>query len=146
MSQQNKLVKAQNGNLTIAPLSQKSASGVTASRMLDLAAVVTGYKEITNQEVALWLKQLEPYPANAIEKAFEDFLAESEFFPKPVQILALLNAGAEEARAQRDADKTKAMLEENRQIRARLEAAGLPSGIEQYHGIIQRAREAVRKL
>lgn len=94
----------------------------------------------------MWLKKLERYPAERIEAAFELYLDRNEFFPKPAEILALMNACAEEVHAQREIDRTAAMLTENRKTREALDAAGLPSGPAQYQAFIREAMENVRRI
>lgn len=142
----NKLVKAQSGQIEISKSSPKALNGISVVKCLDLAAKMTGYKELSAAESDLWLELLTPYSASEIEKAFKAHLAVAEFFPKPVQILELLNAGALESRAQRDADRTAAILEENRQIREQLKSDGQPFGIEQYQGIMRQALEMVKRI
>ena len=143
--QENKLVKAPNGQLEIKKACE-TASAISLVRMLNLAASVTGYKELTEAENRLWLKLLTPYPAERIEQAFEKFLERAEFFPKPAEILAYLHASAEEVNAQRELDRTAAMLAENRQTRDKLKAAGLPYGIEQYNASIEELKQIVKLI
>jgi len=42
------------------------------------------------EAVAFWKESLEKYPAERIERAFKEHLRTSEFFPKPSQIIELL--------------------------------------------------------
>jgi hypothetical protein len=57
-----------------------------------------------------------------------------------------MNVEAEKVHAQREIDRTAAMMQENRKTREALAAAGLPYGPEQYRGFINQALSMVRKL
>lgn len=140
-----KLVHKQNEPAAIEKASGRLLSGAMVALMLDLAATITGYKELTPREEDFWLEKLEKFPPVAIKAAFEKYLETEVFFPKPAQILALMK-GETDHFAERELAETARQLEENRQTRESLAAEGLPSGIDQYQSLMKQAQERIKKL
>ena len=142
----NKLAKQQSAQTAIVKSSPKASVAVTVVQMLDLAATVTGYKDLTQQESDLWLELLEPYPAKTIEFAFKKYLTVSTFFPKPADILPIVIARIEDERGDAEELRTAQMLEENRLIREKLKTAGEPYGAEQYAQLVKELKAIVNKM
>lgn len=139
------LVTKRNDSTAIEKGSNRLLSGAMVALMLDLAATITGYKELTPREEDFWLEKLEKFPPEAIKAAFEKYLETEVFFPKPAQILGLMK-GETDHFAERELAETARQLEENRKTRERLAAEGLPSGIEQYQMLMKEAQEKIKKL
>lgn len=92
------------------------------------------------------MKFLGNYSETAIEAGFEGYLRTAQFFPKPADIIEILDANSQSAAAQREAEETIRGLSENRAIRERLEATGEPSGVDQYHAFIKQALDIVKRI
>lgn len=139
------LARKRNEPTEIVKGSERLLSGAMVALMLDLAATITGYKELTPREQDFWLEKLERFQPEAIKAAFEKYLETEVFFPKPAQILELL-IGNTNHFAERELAETVRQMEENRQARERLQAEGLPSGIDQYQSLMKRAEDSIKHM
>lgn len=129
--------------------SSRQRSATTVANMLELAAAMMG-KELLEAEISLWFKTLENYSPNEIEKAFNEYLTKSQFFPKPVDITFLLDrdktVASEKREAVRAVETTKAEIDRDQKTRDKLKAAGEPYGVDQYHAFIKQALDIVKRI
>lgn len=71
-------------------------------------------KDLTKDEVVKWKQLLSPYPKEAIEWAFDQYIRKAEFFPFPVNILELCETwGKEHDITQSAAYRTRMELEQD---------------------------------
>lgn len=127
----------------------------TVLKLLDLAAQTLG-KELSSGESRLWLKGFQYERPEALEWAFQEFFfgklvdregnVSGKFFPRPAEIGALLQRYKERTTAQRVAAEQQRMLDENRETRRRLEAAGQPAGLAQYRELMKECLEKAKRM
>jgi len=72
--------------------------------------------ELTTQEQAMWVQLLRPYPLPLIQKSFHQFLKTGIFFPKPAEIIGLIES-------YQKIERERVATEERKAERARVEAA-----------------------
>lgn len=54
--------------------------------------------EVTTQEQAMWVQLLRPYPLPLVQKSFHQFLKRGLFFPKPAEIISIVESYERENR------------------------------------------------
>jgi hypothetical protein len=135
MAQQNQALANTKGNNALASTSQMSSVMILAS--LDLAVAVMK-TELTKPEVQLWRELLQPYPATAIQWAFREYLKAAVFFPKPADIIALIDTWKRNERRRVEDEKKRADDEETARRRARGETFGWAQIVKQYKHIFDK--------
>jgi hypothetical protein len=125
--------------------SSRSQSVIVLAQMLDRAVAMTGH-ELMTLETDLWMDKLSREQPEAIKYAFDQWAAESEFFPKLPRILELVSEFHGNTTAARELRETARQIEENRRTREKLEAEGLPHGTEQLHQVLKQAMERIKSI
>lgn len=69
-----------------------------------------------------------------------------QYFPSVDDVLKALEQRAESRFAEREAQRTQQLLEESRETRRRLQAEGLPSGAEQFQGLVGELKAVVHRV
>jgi hypothetical protein len=85
----NQAVQTSGNNGTEKASSLASDLLAVIGRWLYLAGSIMG-KEVTPAEVSFWKETLEKYPVEKVDWAFRAYLERESFFPKPGQILTLI--------------------------------------------------------
>jgi hypothetical protein len=126
-------------------LFSRKPSAVMAANMIDFARELLLVREdMTQRQSDFWVFELSFYPPHLIQQAFHQWVKNKKFMPIPSEILDILDRMVEGERQQRIAGETKVYLEECRQIRERLQAAGEPSGLEQYRSLMDQALRRIK--
>lgn len=84
--------------------------------MLRLASSLKKY-ELPEAELLYWKRLLEPYPAEAIEHAFDEAIKESQFFPDVSVIVDKMNLHCAKRREEHEAAERRADIAQRKQLR-----------------------------
>jgi hypothetical protein len=113
--------------------------------MIDFARELLLVREdLTQRQSDFWILELSFYPAHLVELAFHQWVRNSKFMPVPSEILDILDRMVEAERQQRMIQEGQAQLEQCRQIREQMQAAGEPSGLDQYRTVMREALERIK--
>lgn len=98
------------------------------------------------RENRLWILTLERFQPEEIEWAFNQYLTKSHFFPKPADILEMIQSKRVAEHVKRQEQETNQLMEECREIREKLKVAGEPYGLELYRSIMAQALAKIGNL
>jgi hypothetical protein len=123
------------------------ASAVTAAKMLDFVREMSlGTEDFSQRQSDYWIFVLQDYPPALIERAFHQWVKQSKHMPVPSEIIAILDAMVAAERCDRATRETNRYLIEMRHTRQQLAKSGQLHGEAQYHELMKRARETVKKF
>jgi len=134
-----------NGSQAIARYSAK-ASAVTVAKMLDFAREMLLVSEpLSQRQSDFWIFELRVYRSDLIQRAFYEWVRTSKFMPVPAEIIRILEKLDDADKLDRRIAEDAAKIEECREIRERLKAAGEPYGLAQVRKLMGEALERIKK-
>jgi len=131
---ENPLVATLHGKPALAKSSQKS---LMIAACLDLAASVMR-TELTSGEVQFWRVTLEPFQIPAIQWAFQEFLRTGTFFPKPAEILGLVERWNAAENNRREIERKRLDEIETEARRARGETFGWDQVVKEFKEVFDK--------
>ena len=115
--------------------------------MLDFVREMSlGNEDLSQRQADYWIFILQDYAPPLIERAFHQWVKHSKHMPVPSEIVAILDGMLEAERQKSVTQRTEDYVSELRETRHVLEEAGELSGEEQYHALMKRALDAIKKI
>ncbi len=105
---------AQAGSRAISKTQQKLCDDAILGCLTMTAQILKA--DLTSMEMETWMDLLRPYPSPMIQKSFHQFLKTGIFFPKPAEIIGLIES-------YQKIERERVATEERKAERARVEAA-----------------------